>query len=66
MLFHFSEEADIEIFIPREKQNRPDFPAVVWAIDAEHEFSYYFWAGLPNELMPMPLKENCNEYDHIN
>jgi hypothetical protein len=35
MLFHFSEEADIEIFIPRENQNRSDFPAVVWAIDEE-------------------------------
>ncbi|MDI4643670.1 DUF6886 family protein [Cohnella hashimotonis] len=42
MLFHFSEQADIEIFVPREKQNRPDFPPVVWAIDEEHEFTYYF------------------------
>lgn len=47
MLFHFSEEADIEIFIPREKQNRPEFPAVVWAIDGEHEFSYYFPRDCP-------------------
>ncbi|MGO4791598.1 DUF6886 family protein [Paenibacillus sp. 2KB_20] len=47
MLFHFSEEADIEIFIPREKQNRSDFSAVVWAIDEEHEFSYYFPRDCP-------------------
>lgn len=42
MLFHFSEDDSINIFVPKQKQNRPDFPAVVWAIDEEHEFSYYF------------------------
>lgn len=35
MLFHFSEEADIEVFIPREKQNRSDFPAVVKPVGIE-------------------------------
>ncbi|ETT62827.1 hypothetical protein C172_16166 [Paenibacillus sp. FSL H8-457] len=29
MLFHFSEDDSINIFVPKEKQNRPDFPAVV-------------------------------------
>ncbi|SEM04455.1 hypothetical protein SAMN04488688_10874 [Paenibacillus sp. cl141a] len=47
MLFHYSEDANIEIFIPKEKQNRPDFPAVVWAIDEEHEFTYYFPRDCP-------------------
>ncbi|MDF2662306.1 MAG: hypothetical protein K0Q94_5097 [Paenibacillus sp.] len=47
MLYHFSEDRAIELFIPREKQNRPGFPAVVWAIDEEHEFSYYFPRNCP-------------------
>lgn len=47
MLFHFSEQGNIEIFIPKEKQNRTDFPAVVWAIDEEHEFTYYFPRDCP-------------------
>jgi len=47
MLYHFSEDANIGVFIPKEKQNRPDFPAVVWAIDEEHEFTYYFPRDCP-------------------
>ncbi|MGG3308363.1 DUF6886 family protein [Paenibacillus lautus] len=47
VLFHFSEDASIKVFIPKEKQNRPDFPAVVWAIDEEHEFTYYFPRDCP-------------------
>ncbi|MCS7463340.1 hypothetical protein N0M98_24770 [Paenibacillus doosanensis] len=47
MLYHFSEEPNITRFIPREKQNRGDFPAVVWAIDEENEFTYYFPRDCP-------------------
>ncbi|WP_054958517.1 DUF6886 family protein [Paenibacillus dakarensis] len=47
MLYHYSEDASIEIFVPKEKQNRSDFPAVVWAIDEEHEFTYYFPRDCP-------------------
>jgi len=47
MLFHFSEDKSIKIFVPKEKQNRPDFPAVVWAIDEEHEYTYYFPRDCP-------------------
>lgn len=47
MLYHFSEDDSIEIFVPRGKQNRPDFPAIVWAIDEEHEFTYYFPRDCP-------------------
>ncbi|SHN54190.1 hypothetical protein SAMN04487896_0503 [Paenibacillus sp. ov031] len=47
MLYHFSEFSDIQVFIPREKQNRAEFPAVVWAIDEEHEYSYYFPRDCP-------------------
>ncbi|TCZ79262.1 hypothetical protein E0485_05170 [Paenibacillus albiflavus] len=41
-LFHFSSESNIEIFRPRVKHNRKDMPPVVWAIDQEHEFTFYF------------------------
>lgn len=47
MLYHFSEDSNIEIFIPKEKQNRSNFPAVVWAIDEDHEYSYYFPRDCP-------------------
>lgn len=47
MLFHFSEDDSIKIFKPKEKQNRPGFPAAVWAIDEEHEFTYYFLRDCP-------------------
>ncbi|MEK8129012.1 DUF6886 family protein [Paenibacillus filicis] len=47
MLFHFSEDNSIPLFVPKEKQNRPDFPAVVWAIDGEHEFTHFFPRDCP-------------------
>jgi hypothetical protein len=40
-LFHFSEEGNIEVFHPRVKSNRQDMPPVVWAIDEEHQFSFF-------------------------
>ncbi|GIP34025.1 hypothetical protein J2TS4_32350 [Paenibacillus sp. J2TS4] len=50
MLYHFSEEADIELFIPRIKQNRPDMPAVVWAIDEDHAVNYFFPRDCPRVI----------------
>ncbi|NOU97118.1 hypothetical protein GC093_28410 [Paenibacillus sp. LMG 31456] len=47
MLYHFSEEPVIEVFVPRIKQNRQDMPPVVWAIDKEHEFTFYFPRNCP-------------------
>ncbi|MCR8644373.1 hypothetical protein NV379_17100 [Paenibacillus sp. N1-5-1-14] len=41
-LFHFSEESNIEVFHPRVKSNRQDMPPVVWAIDEEHAYTFYF------------------------
>lgn len=46
-LFHFSGEPNIEIFRPRVKHNRQDMPPVVWAIDQEHEFTFYFPRNCP-------------------
>lgn len=47
MLFHFSEDPTIQQFIPRVKQNREWFPPLVWAIDQENEFTYYFPRNCP-------------------
>ncbi|AJY76200.1 DUF6886 family protein [Paenibacillus beijingensis] len=46
-LFHFSEEKTIEIFKPRVKANRTDMSPVVWVIDEEHEFTFYFPRDCP-------------------
>lgn len=46
-LFHFSEDKNINVFKPRVKENRKDLPPVVWAIDDEHEFTFYFPRDCP-------------------
>jgi len=45
ILYHFSEEANIVTFVPRTIASRPELPAAVWAIDAEHAPLYW----LPRE-----------------
>lgn len=40
-LYHFSSERNIEVFLPRVKSTRQDMPAVVWAIDDEHQFTFF-------------------------
>lgn len=47
MLYHFSEESDIRRFVPRKNQNREGFPPVVWAIDEEHQYTYFFPRNCP-------------------
>ncbi|OAB76434.1 DUF6886 family protein [Paenibacillus crassostreae] len=46
-LYHFSEESDIRFFKPRVKHNRQNMPPVVWAIDQQHEFTFYFPRNCP-------------------
>ncbi|TCM99302.1 hypothetical protein EV294_102595 [Paenibacillus sp. BK033] len=46
-LFHFSEERAIDVFVPRVKANRTDMPPVVWAIDEEHQFTFFFPRDCP-------------------
>jgi len=46
-LYHFSEESDIRVFKPRVKHNRQNMPPVVWAIDQQHEFTFYFPRDCP-------------------
>lgn len=42
VLWHFSEEAAIERFVPRTLPMRPELPPRVWAIDDAHAPLYYF------------------------
>ncbi|WP_168121493.1 DUF6886 family protein [Paenibacillus sp. HB172176] len=46
-LYHFSEEDNITIFHPRVKENRKNMPPVVWAIDEEHQFTFYLPRNCP-------------------
>ncbi|MEK3885773.1 DUF6886 family protein [Paenibacillus sp. PL2-23] len=46
-LYHFSEEDDISIFKPRVKDNRRNMPPVVWAIDEEHQFTFFLPRSCP-------------------
>ncbi|MCD9025450.1 DUF6886 family protein [Cohnella silvisoli] len=46
-LYHFSDKSDIRIFNPRVKHNRQNMPPVVWAIDQQHEFTFYFPRDCP-------------------
>lgn len=46
-LYHFSEEDNILTFKPRIKENRKNMPPVVWAIDDEHQFTFYFPRNCP-------------------
>lgn len=62
-LYHFSDEAGIELFDPRpvripvERKNGQDWlnGALVWAIDAAHQFLYFFPRECPRILLwPTP------------
>jgi hypothetical protein len=53
-LYHFSEEAGIEVFEPRSPLARPEVEPLVWAVDAWHAPHFFFprdcprvnfWAG---------------------
>ncbi|MBW5448091.1 hypothetical protein GE107_18700 [Cohnella sp. CFH 77786] len=46
-LYHFSSDPNIEVFKPRVKHNRQDMPPIVWAIDKEHEFTFFFPRDCP-------------------
>lgn len=46
-LFHFSKQDNIITFKPRIKENRQDMPPVVWAIDDEHQFTFFFPRDCP-------------------
>jgi hypothetical protein len=47
MVYHISENPNIEEFIPRKTESFMDLPLVVWAIDEEHLVNYYFPRDCP-------------------
>ncbi len=47
LLYHFSEEAGIQVFEPRTIDSRPGEPAMVWAIDAYHAPHYFLPRDCP-------------------
>ncbi len=46
-LFHFSEEGDISLFVPRPPKRQPDAQPFVYAIDAWHSPLYFFPRDCP-------------------
>lgn len=60
-LYHFSEEATIARFVPREMATRPGERARVWAIDAPHAPIYYLPRDCPRVCfwaLPMTTPED--------
>ncbi|MBY6038293.1 hypothetical protein KUV80_16725 [Fictibacillus nanhaiensis] len=47
MLYHFSEEEEIEIFHPRKHSSFPERLPMVWAIDKERSALYFFPRDCP-------------------
>jgi hypothetical protein len=47
VLFHFSEDPTIERFVPRIAQSSVMRQELVWAVDAEHAYMYYFPRDCP-------------------
>lgn len=62
-LYHFSEESDIEIFKPRVKPSRQNMPPVVWAIDEQHEFTFYFPRKCPRIVYTKSEGISERDYD---
>ena len=50
-LFHFSDEPDIEVFVPRTPAHRPEVEALVWAVDEAHAGAYLFPRECPRVLL---------------
>lgn len=45
-LYHFSENPDITVFVPRTPDHRPDVCPLVWTVDAEHAATRAGCSGL--------------------
>jgi hypothetical protein len=50
-LYHFSEDPDIEEFVPRAPVARPEIEPLVWAVDADHAWTYLFPRDCPRVLL---------------
>lgn len=50
MLYHFSEEPNIQVFSPRPSTSFPHLEPAVWAIDEEHAPHYFFPRDCPRVI----------------
>lgn len=51
VLYHFSEEPDIQVFAPRTPRHRPELQPLVWTVDDEHAPAYFFPRDCPRILL---------------
>jgi hypothetical protein len=57
-LYHFSENPNLEVFVPRPPLAHPEAPARVWAIDDWHAPLYYFPSDCPRAAFwPLPVSD---------
>ncbi|MFC5405882.1 DUF6886 family protein [Cohnella soli] len=61
MLFHISEDPNINEFIPRLSTVYPDMPPVVWALDEEHLINYLFPRDCPRIIYSYSSEVNNND-----
>lgn len=64
-LFHFSHENDITTFRPKIKENRINMPPVVWAIDDEHQFTFFFPRNCPRIVYTKSKDISEKDYDRF-
>jgi hypothetical protein len=50
-LFHFSEDPNIQTFVPRSPEKRPEVKPMVWAVDEERAWTYLFPRDCPRILL---------------
>ncbi len=61
VLYHFSEEPDLQVFHPRLMGTRPDMAVpAVWAIDEAHQHMYLFPRDCPRALL-WPVERTSEE-----
>jgi hypothetical protein len=54
-LFHFSEDPEIALFVPRSPEKRPEVQPMVWSVEEERAWTYLFPRDCPRILMwPTP------------
>ncbi|HQW51983.1 MAG TPA: hypothetical protein PL082_07995 [Tepidiformaceae bacterium] len=54
-LFHFSEDPGIRTFVPRTPSHRPEVPPMVWTVDEQRAWTYFFPRECPRVLLwPTP------------
>ena len=50
-LFHFSEDPDIGVFVPRTPEHRPEVEPLVWTVDEQRAWTYLFPRDCPRVLL---------------